>query len=92
VERLWQSPVPETLGRYWDLGKSRYLSLLQWYTGVIPETRSGTEAMASLLCPRIPGDQMRETLKALDDVMVAKGASAQDDLAKHIGSSRIAIL
>jgi hypothetical protein len=34
---------------------------------------------------------MRETLRALDDVMEAIGASAQDDIAKHIGSSRIAI-
>jgi hypothetical protein len=38
--------------------------------------------MASLVSPRIPGNQIRETLKALEDVMEAIGASARDDLSK----------
>jgi hypothetical protein len=46
------------------------------------ETKSSGKRRLRMLCPRIPGIQIRETLQAMDDVMGADAASARDNLSR----------
>ena len=49
---------------------------------MVHETKSSGERRLRMLCPRIPGFQIRETLQAMDDVMGADAASARDNLSR----------